>query len=73
MSKTSAQREVTIQRTTRTGKVLTQNIHISKWEAGDKPKGMQNAFRKAGWTLVPAKPSPAPKEVKPAKEKEVEE
>lgn len=71
MANNSPQRTVTITRTTRAGKVLTQSIHISKWEAGDKRNGAQNAFRKAGWVLAPTKAAQAPKEVKAAKEVEV--
>lgn len=63
----SEQRTVTIQKTNRVGKVMTQKIHQLKWEQGRKKKGIGNAFERAGWELVEEKTAKAPKEVKPAK------
>lgn len=61
-----AQRTVKIQRTTADGRTLTQNIHLSKWEAGRQRNGPGNAFENAGWQLVPEKTAPKPEAVKPA-------
>lgn len=70
MAASANQRTVTIQRTDRAGRTMTQEIHLLKWQGGDKPKGMQNAWRKKGWELVPQKTVAPPKEVKAAKEVE---
>lgn len=61
------QRTVTITKTNRAGKVMTQEIHLLKWQQGRKAKGIGNAFERAGWSLVEEKTAKAPKEVKAAK------
>lgn len=61
------QRTVTVERQTVDGETLTQDIHISKWEAGRQRNGPGNAWENAGWRLVEKKTAPKPAEIKPAK------
>lgn len=63
-----ANRTITVQRTTRSGKVLTQKIHQEKWDRGRQRGNIRgNSWERFGWGKVAAKATPAPKDVKPAK------
>ena len=65
-NRTANQRTVTVSRQTATGDTITQEIHISKWEAGRQRGGHGNAWEKKGWVLVEKKAAPKPAEAKPA-------
>lgn len=58
-------RMIRVQRTTRTGKVLTQVIHEEKWARGRQKNNLRgNSWERFGWVKVADKPAPAPKDVK---------
>jgi hypothetical protein len=62
----AAQRTVTVTRQTADGETLTQDIHLSKWEAGRNRGGAGNAWENKGWRIVEKKTAPKPDAVKPA-------
>ncbi len=64
-------RTVTVQKVTRSGRVLTQKIDEIKWQAGRQSKNLRgNPWERSGWSLVTEKKAAEPVEAKPAKKAE---